>query len=105
MLQTRLRLFPDARGSVASITGLLLFALMGFVGFMYDVGHWYSERQKLQVASDMAALGAAQAASNGTASAFVNAVAHHDAALNGFDSTEPATEINVVIKAARWKSP
>lgn len=48
----------DERGAVAIIFGLLLPCLLGIAALAIEVGYWYSERNKLQVAADSAAYSA-----------------------------------------------
>ena len=56
------RRFPgSADGSVAVIFGILLPALLGIAALGIEVGHWYSERDKLQIAADSAAFSALMA--------------------------------------------
>ncbi len=49
----------DRRGAIAILFALLLPALMALMGFAVDVGFFYVEQQRLQVAADAAAIGAA----------------------------------------------
>ncbi len=48
----------DERGAVAVIFGLLLPALLGIAALAIEVGYWYSEKDKLQIAADTAAYSA-----------------------------------------------
>jgi Flp pilus assembly pilin Flp len=48
----------DERGAIAVIFGLLLPALLGFAALAIEVGYWYSEKDKLQIAADSAAYSA-----------------------------------------------
>ena len=50
----------DVRGGVAIVFGLVLPALIGFAGLAVDGAYWMMERNKLQSATDSAALSAAQ---------------------------------------------
>lgn len=45
-------------GAIAVIFGLLLPGLLGFAALAIEVGHWYTERDKLQIAADTAAYSA-----------------------------------------------
>lgn len=51
-------MFGDSAGSVAIIFGLLLPCLLGFAALAIEVGYWYSEKNKLQIAADTAAYSA-----------------------------------------------
>lgn len=57
-LRAAARLFGDSAGSVAIIFGLLLPCLLGFAALAIEVGYWYSEKNKLQIAADTAAYSA-----------------------------------------------
>ncbi|MEQ1669519.1 MAG: Tad domain-containing protein [Hyphomicrobium sp.] len=51
----------DTNGGVAIIFGLIIPVLIGFAGLGVDGAHWMMERNKLQAATDSAAISAAQA--------------------------------------------
>lgn len=57
-LRAAARLAGDSAGSVAIIFGLLLPCLLGFAALAIEVGYWYSEKNKLQIAADTAAYSA-----------------------------------------------
>lgn len=52
------RFISDQRGAVVVIFGLLLPGLLGIAALAIEVGHWYSEKEKLQIAADSAAYSA-----------------------------------------------
>lgn len=57
-MNTVSRFMDCASGGVAVIFGILLPALLGIAALGIEIGHWYSERDKLQIAADTAAYSA-----------------------------------------------
>lgn len=55
------RLRRDRRAAIAVMTAIVLPVLIGFTGLAVDVGIWYRERARLQIAADAAAIAAAHA--------------------------------------------
>ena len=51
----------DAKGSVAILFGLVIPSLIGFTGLGVDAAYWMVQRNKLQAATDSAAISVAQA--------------------------------------------
>lgn len=61
MLSTLERLRKHPRGAIALMSALMLPMVIGFVGMAVDVGVWYREKARLQIAADTAALAAVRA--------------------------------------------
>ena len=74
-------LFVQERGAIAILTGIVLAVCIGFAGLAIDVGIWYTQKRKLQLAADAGAVGGAFALSTITSS--INAYVPHDVNLNG----------------------
>ena len=58
-LPTYLQISRDRRGAIAPLVALTLPALIGAMALAVDVGFLYVEHQRLQIAADAAATGAA----------------------------------------------
>lgn len=93
--RTARRLFVDTDGSVAIIFGLLLPCLLGFAALAIEVGYWYSEKSKLQIASDAAAYSALVARGNGKDTASSYAVGVTQARASGFSGTDEEIDIQI----------
>ena len=65
----------DRRGVVAILFALLLPALIAMMGFAVDAGFFYIEKQRLQIAADAAAIGAALLLPNAPTTAQLQAAA------------------------------
>jgi len=70
------------RGAVAIMVGLALPVLIGAAGLAADVGLWYRESARLQMAADAGAMGAARLLQN-SAAATADYVAAASAEVNG----------------------
>ncbi|MGH6831164.1 MAG: pilus assembly protein TadG-related protein, partial [Methylocella sp.] len=75
----------DQSGAYLMIAGLMMPALVGFVGLGTDVTLWYNQHRKMQGAADSAAVSAATAFSNGVndVTPQANAVASSYGFVNG----------------------
>lgn len=82
-------------GAIAVIFGLLLPALLGFAALAIEVGHWYTERDKLQIAADAAAYSALVAYSIEDDLDQALAVGETQARASGF--TGPSAQITIEI--------
>jgi Flp pilus assembly protein TadG len=58
-LSAYLQISGDRRGAIAPLVALTLPVLIGAMGLAVDVGFLYVEHQRLQIAADAAATGAA----------------------------------------------
>jgi Flp pilus assembly protein TadG len=67
--------FGQRRGTVAVLTALAMPALMGSAGLAIDVGIWYREGVRLQLAADAGAMGAARLLSSSTTTSAYQAAA------------------------------
>ncbi len=80
------------RGYVLGLIGLLIVPLVGFVALATDVGAWYGEATSVQRAADAAALaGVVWMPDTNKARQVALAVAER----NGYDDTDPDTEVVV----------
>jgi Flp pilus assembly protein TadG len=59
-MKKRLRVLPDQSGSVALITGIVIFVLLGCISLALDIGHMVMVRSQLQKAADAGALAGAR---------------------------------------------
>ncbi|MES2299562.1 MAG: pilus assembly protein TadG-related protein [Pseudomonadota bacterium] len=59
---------PRQRGSIAVLTGMTLFIMIGMLGLVLDLGHLYVVKTEMQNAADACALSAAQELSSYNAS-------------------------------------
>lgn len=89
------RLLDDARGAVAVIFGLLLPVLLGVTGLGIEIGYWYTERDRLQIAADTAAYSALVAYSVDQDLSKARAVGERQAAASGLRNGQ----IEIVIPA------
>ena len=79
----------DESGQAAVLSVVWLMVLLGFAGFVIDVGSWYQSQRNLQAQADASALAGAQDLPDSTATAGSEAQAY--ATKNGF--TLPAANI------------
>ncbi|KRA98226.1 hypothetical protein ASD83_14420 [Devosia sp. Root685] len=86
-------MFGDSAGSVAIIFGLLLPCLLGFAALAIEVGYWYSEKNKLQIAADTAAYSALVAYGIDDNLDKAIAVGVAQARASGFSGTDAEIEI------------
>lgn len=84
-----------ANGSVAVIFGILLPALLGIAALGIEIGHWYSERDRLQIAADTAAYSALMAYSIDKNLDNAVAVGSAQARASGFTGTIDQIEIAI----------
>jgi len=84
-----------ANGSVAVIFGILLPALLGIAALGIEIGHWYSERDRLQIAADTAAYSALMAYSIDKNLDNAVAVGSAQARASGFTDTIDQIEIAI----------
>lgn len=83
-----LALLSDRRGSMGSITALMLLVLCGLIGLGVDTSVWYSNARRVQTMAEMTALSAGRLLSNSSqTSSTITAVAKNDAMLNGFTAS------------------
>ena len=59
--------FRDRRGAVAILMAIMLPVILGISALAIDLGIWFREQSRLQIAADAAAMGAARLLSSGTA--------------------------------------
>jgi Flp pilus assembly protein TadG len=88
--QTLRNLRDDRSGASAITTGVVMVAVMGFVGLGTDLGTWYGARREAQHAADSAAYSAAAAAMSGAGdiTAQANAIAARYGLKNGVDGVK-----------------
>lgn len=98
MTKGRLDFIADTRASVATLFAVLLPLMLGFAAAGIETGFWFSERQRLQMASDTAAYSAlvSYAASAGVQDAAARGVT--EARASGFDGA--ASNIAVTVYPA-----
>ena len=89
------RLLSDASGGVAIIFGILLPCLLGVSALAIEVGYWYTERDKLQIAADSAAYSALVAYSVDQDLAKAKATGIRQAQASGYGGT--ADQIDILI--------
>lgn len=82
-------------GAIAVIFGLLLPALLGFSALAIEVGHWYTERDKLQMAADVAAYSALVAYSTDGKLAAAIDTGRAQARASGFIGTDEQIAIAI----------
>jgi hypothetical protein len=82
-------------GAIAVIFGLLLPALLGVAALAIEVGHWYTERDKLQIAADTAAYSALVSYSIDKDLDAAKAVGVAQAQASGFSGTLDQIEIAI----------
>lgn len=92
------------RGSVLVITTVGLIALLGVVGLAVDLGCFFNQKLKAQIAADAAALAAALTPHDADLSDNLNA-AKALAAVNGFDMDDPEASIAVLVHSPPATGP
>lgn len=95
MIEDRLNFFADTRASVATLFAVLLPLMLGFAAAGIETGFWFSERQRLQMASDSAAYSALVAYSKGASVADAVARGRTEARKTGFDGPDAAVTITI----------
>ena len=88
------KLFVQDRGGIAIVTGLLLIVCIGFAALAIDVGIWYDQKRKLQLAADAGAAGGVIALTE-TGKSSINTYATHDIVLNGCTSDNNCTIVAI----------
>ncbi|MBI3706725.1 MAG: hypothetical protein HY246_03440 [Proteobacteria bacterium] len=83
-------LVRNKAGSMATMFGLAMPGLLGFVGLGVEMGTWYQTKRYVQTASDAAAISGAFERARCNTSTLV-AVSKKDAGRNGFTGTAPDT--------------
>lgn len=95
------RISPSLRhcqaGYVLVTTALTLATLLGFLGFLVDVGFLYSHKREAQIAADAAAQEAVLQMANGATTANAIAYAKSDSALNGFTNGSNGVTVTINI--------
>lgn len=91
----------DEAGSVAVIVGVLIFAIVGFVGIGIETGIWFSAKRQMQNTADAAAAVAAFETAAGSSSATIIARVESEIVKAGMDpvscSYNPASAADCAI--------
>jgi len=103
LIEDRPNLLADTRGSVATLFAVLLPLILGFAAAGIETGFWFSERQRLQMASDSAAYSALMAYAGGASVHDAVARGITEARQSGFDGLD--TQITITISAASGSRP
>lgn len=89
------RFFANTEGAVAVIFGILLPALLGIAALGIEIGHWYSERNTLQMAADTAAYSALVAYHGGIEKPKAIAIGKARARASGFTGSDAQISITI----------
>lgn len=90
-----IKFFAQEQGTVAILTGLLFFIVIGFAALAIDSSFWYSDRRKLQFAADAGAVGGAIALRQ-TGKSTITTYATRDIQLNNPACTAGGSSCNIV---------
>jgi hypothetical protein len=85
----------DTSGGVAIIFGILLPALLGISALAIEVGSWYADKNRLQIAADAAAYSALVAYQKDKSLADATAIGIAEARASGYSG--PADQIKILI--------
>ena len=95
MIEDRLNFLADTRGSVATLFAVLLPLMLGFAAAGIETGFWFSERQRLQIASDSAAFSTMMSYAGGASVHDAVARGITEARASGFDGSENRITITI----------
>lgn len=85
------------KGAVTVIFTLMLPIFVAFLGLAIDIGWLYVNRVKMENAADTGSLAGAFQLKRGSGAASIQAMARHDAGLNGF--THGVDGVNVIVNS------
>lgn len=97
MMRANEQLRKNEAGYVLITTALALATLLGFLGFLVDVGFLYMHKREAQIAADSAAQEAVLQMANGATSANAITYAKSDAGLNGFTTGTNGVTVTINI--------
>src|SRR3990167_3318517 len=89
-----MKIFRNDKGNVIILAGLLFIACIGFAALAIDVGIWYAEKRKLQLAADAGAMGGVIAL-NSKGQITVVPEATYDINLNGCAGSNNCTIVAI----------